>query len=96
MNRVEYLFTKLMEEAAEVQQDAAKCMLFGADETYAPIGISNAHRVRVEFNEMLAVIEMLQDEGAMPRQMVDKDIIAAKKLKVEKYMLYSAEIGCLK
>jgi hypothetical protein len=95
MNRTEYLFVKLMEESSEVAQEAAKCLCFGANEVYELIGIPNMGRVKVEFNDLLAVIEMLQERGALPKPMIDRGMIETKKLKLEKYMLYSTEIGTL-
>lgn len=93
MNRIDLLFVQVGEEASEVAQEASKCLRFGPDEIYPVIGITNAERVKAEFNDLLAVIEMLQEEGAMPMPLIDREMIEAKKIKVEKNISYSATRG---
>jgi len=95
MNKVEYLLTKVAEEAGEVSQIAMKCMQFGTDEVYQLIGKSNAERLREEFNDVYAVMQMLVAEGVIQNPLIDKDYIKAKKLKVKKYMGYSQSLGTL-
>lgn len=95
MNKIEHLLTIMNEEAAEIAKEGSKCLRFGVDEIYKPIGISNAERVKVEFNDLLAVIEMLQEEGALPKTMTDVDMILKKKTAIRTMMAYSKECGTL-
>lgn len=60
MNRFQYLLSKLAEEAAEIAQIALKTQQFGQDEVYECL--SNIERVNVEFNDLLAVVELLNKE----------------------------------
>ena len=90
MNRVEHLLTILMEECGEVIQDAAKTLRFG-DEEGRDIDCTNAQRLRKEFNQLLAVAEMLEEEGI--DMSFDYDVQEQKRDKVEEYLKYSKECG---
>ncbi len=90
MNRTEHLLVKLMEECAEVAQEASKAAIFGLDEVMPGQPLTNSQRVERELNDLWAVIEML---GLTE---VDRDAIAEKKIKVETYMNYARSIGTLK
>ena len=87
MNRVEHLLTKLMEECAEVAQEASKAAIFGLAEVMPGQPLTNRERVLKELNDLWAVCEMLG------LQVVDRAAIEAKKAKVEKYMDYARKIG---
>jgi hypothetical protein len=95
MNRVDLLLTQLGEEAAEVVQEAAKCLRFGPAEVYHEIGISNAHRVMVELSDLMAIVEMLQEEGVLPIicPAESRRRVHEKKLKVERMLDYSRAVG---
>ena len=92
MNRQEHLMTILTEECSEVQQAVTKTLRFGLDEG-RDIECTNAERLRAELNDLLAMVEMLEAEGIDLSP--DHSHRAAKKAKVEKYLLYSAECGTL-
>jgi len=65
MNKLEHLLTILMEECAEVQQAASKIKRFGADEgrdIAAKEYGNNTERLRYEINDLIAMIEMIEDE----------------------------------
>jgi hypothetical protein len=88
MTRLEYLLIVLGEEGAEVAQDTAKALRFGLGDFKPGQTEDNKRRLEREVAEVVAVAEML---GLTIRQ----EDIAAKKLKVEKFMSYSRNIGTL-
>jgi hypothetical protein len=92
MNRQEHLLVILAEECNEVAQQAAKALRFGIDEQ-RDLPTSNRERLLHEYNDLMAVVEMLQDEGIYLR--AQGTLIEAKKEKVEKYLKYSKELGTL-
>lgn len=89
MNSTEHLLTKLMEECAEVAQEASKASLFGMDEVMPGQPLTNRSRILKELNDLWAVCEMLS------LTVVDRDAVEAKKEKVERYMEYARSIGTL-
>jgi len=93
ITRQDQLLVIAGEESAEVIQELSKCLRFGPEEIYPPIGKTNADRVLDEFNDLVAVMEMLQAEGLFEQGLYDRGLIAAKKLKVERHMLYSSSLG---
>jgi hypothetical protein len=96
MTREQMLLTLLMEECNEVAQRASKCIRFGLDEV-EPTEVprqDNAERLVYEFNDLLAVISILEAEGHIT-QSERPDLIRLKKEKVEKWLKYSIERGRL-
>lgn len=92
MNRVQYLLTKLAEEASEISQIALKTQQFGLDEKLPGQDLTNCDRIEMEFNDLLGVIELLNQEfGCNIRQ--DDVAIKAKGEKINKYYQYSIECG---
>jgi len=102
MNRQEHLLTILGEECSELHQELCKALRFGVDEQ-RDLPTSNAERIFKEFNDLLAMVDMVNasvvgsssrytEKGIMYRA---DDLIEKKKAKVEKYLLYSAECGTL-
>lgn len=94
MNRLQYLLLLAAEEGSEVAQAATKAMRFGAQEVYKAAGLSNEARLQAEFNDILAVMEMLNEEGLVLYR--NEDMIKEKKAKVEKFMQYSKDLGIVK
>ena len=98
MNRLEHLLVILMEECDELSQDTAKALRFGVHEQ-RDLPTSNAQRMNQEYNDLAAVIGMinaemhLQGGGAIFNN--DADMARAKRKKVEKYLKYSEECGTL-
>lgn len=95
MNRVDHLLVILAEEASEVSKEVAKCLRFGPEEVYKPIGISNAQRVYAELQDLIAVAEMLQVHGILPAELRNEKMIYDKKVKVEQHLEYSVKCGRL-
>lgn len=90
MTKREYLYTVLMEEAAEVSQAASKIMRFG-EQAYCPADEemkNNAQSLLEEYCHLRAAIFMLQEAGYLPTLDTPKmiGIEAAKEAKVTHYM----------
>ncbi len=97
MTRLELLLTILGEECNEVGQRCSKAIRFTLEEVepnQSEHQLSNAERIVYEFNDLVAVMEMLHEEGAVPR-VIDREAILLKKQKVEKWLRYSEERGVL-
>ncbi len=93
MNFVEHAFKVAEEECSEIAQEISKCMRFGAHEIYPEIGISNAERVKVEFNDLMGMIILLQKMGKLPEQMFDVGMQIEKQNKFLKNFEYSKKCG---
>lgn len=96
MTRTEHLLTILAEECTEIGQRASKALRFSLAEVQPGQDLSNADRIMYEFHDLLAVMEMLEDDGVFP-PIWHRNVAAieAKKAKVEKFLLHSAEVGTL-
>lgn len=86
MNRREHLLDILGEECGEVHKVASKIMRFGLD-------ANKRDWLQAEYNEVLAMIEMLADEGIVVYK--QPLLIQAKKDKVEAMLLESKALGTL-
>ena len=98
MNVIEHLLVCLGEEAAEITQDCAKSLRFGLDDVNVlnPMGPNNRQRLMVEITQLAAVVDMLMEEGALPRwEKEGEDIFEAKKAKVREFMEYARKKGTL-
>ena len=93
MNKTEHLLTCLIEECAEVQKAAAKALRFGLDDT-SPDGVTNREGIANERIDLLAVLEMLEEEGIIPPLEAHQST-RPKKDKVTKYMDYAKGRGTL-
>jgi len=96
MNRVDHLLAVLAEESGEIVQDAMKALRFGLDGTSPITKESNRNRLIQEYNDLLAVVEMLQEEGVFPEDIRNQNHIDEKKDKVEAYLNCSLKLGRLK
>lgn len=94
MNRQELLLVQLSEECSEVAQNISKALRFGTDEVYHKLTLTNSQRVTQEMQDLIAVFELLVEEDILPGLNLYK--ITEKKIKVEKYLQYSKELGILK
>lgn len=59
----QFYLLKLMEECSEVAQQASKQMQFGHNATNL---YNNARMLRLEVNDLLAVLDVLMDLGELP------------------------------
>lgn len=94
MNKIEHLLTCLMEECAEVQQAASKALRFGLDDGAPDSITTNADDITGECNDLIAIIEMLEEENIIIKKDHAK-AIEQKKMKVRKYMEYARSRGTL-
>jgi len=92
MNRREHLLTILAEECSELAQETSKAIRFGINEQ-RDLPTSNRERMHKEFNDILALIAMLNDEEPSICVGRHEKMIRDKKAKVETYLLYSKELG---
>ena len=93
MNRIQYLLTKLAEEASEIAQIALKSQQFGVHEICPDLPESNIERVNKEFNDLLGVVAMINMELGYEALSPVDNFIESKIYKVEKYYQYSIECG---
>lgn len=98
MDQREYLFVKLIEEAAEMQQAATKALTFGLQSTYPGSQITNETQMINEFIECGAIMKELMDAGFI-RDVGEEyfnGIIANKLERLESSMQLSRILGTLK
>lgn len=93
MNRSEYLLIQAGSECNEVAHRASKALHFRLKEIEPGQGFTNAQRLVGEFVDLLAVMEMLEEQGLVqiPTGAELDSLIATKKAKVKKYIRYAAE-----
>lgn len=94
MNRREYLMQKLGQEACEVAQMTSKNNEFGMFEVFPDQPLTNAERLHLELDDLMAMIEMLNDECELAYT-PNRENIEAKKRKVNKYYAYSDSLGLI-
>lgn len=92
MTRIELLLVKAAEESNEVGQRCTKALRFGLNETQKDQPLNNATRIMEEFADLLAVIEILQEENQLPCLEIDME---QRKARINKYMDYSHTLGIL-
>lgn len=92
MKNWQYLHLKLSEECNEVGQMASKNMHFGMEERQFSDGESNRERLHNELNDILAIIELMNEEEGFDFS-PDRDKIENKKDKVKFYRDYSRSLG---
>lgn len=94
MNKREYLLTCLSEESLEIAHAVCKGLRFGLEDVGPNKEASNLEQLRREICDLLAIVELLEEDG-LDMYTWNKLSIDAKKKKVKKYMQYSIERGCL-
>lgn len=62
MNRTEHILTVISEECAELSQRACKALRFGLMNKENELGASNLTRMLGEYIDLVATLEMLEDE----------------------------------
>jgi hypothetical protein len=94
MNRQEHLLLILEEECIETAQRVSKALRFSVEEVQPGQKLTNAERLIYEFNDIVAMMEMLKDEGVIG-EFHDPIAVIEKKKKVEKFLELSKEHGTL-
>lgn len=94
MTEEQYLLTILIEECNETAQRATKALIFGLQEIQPEQPLTNAERIIYEFNDIIAIMELLMSRKLM-ETVYDGVAIGLKKIKIEKYLEYSKECGTL-
>ncbi len=75
----------LQEECAEVIVEVSKCRRFGFDSIHAKTGIKHNTMLEMEIGDMLAMVDILIDQGVVDPTVLD----VAKENKKEKLKLWS-------
>lgn len=94
MNQQEMLLVQLAEECNEVAQEIAKILRFGLNDSHPLYSGSNRDRLSEEFNDILAITEMLEDHHGIDFSRYS-GMIEGKKIKVAKYLEVSRKLGTL-
>jgi len=92
MNREQYLFCKLAEEAGEIVQIAMKTQQFGQDEIMPGQPFTNGELCHREIDDLMAIIEILNKDYGFG-YVQDRDRIIEKKEKVNFYAKMSVSFG---
>ena len=99
MTREEHLLTIIAEECVEIAKCATKSLRFGLDSCGPGVPDTNARLMCLECADLQAVLEMLAESNCMFQltgNSIDmKEVMAAKKVKVERFLKYSSERGRL-
>lgn len=95
MNRLQFLLGKLAEEASEVAQIALKTQQFGLEECYVKTTLHNKGRTHAELNDLLGIVKMLNEEFDFDFK-PSEEAMEAKRVKVNKYYIYSVNLGMIK
>lgn len=91
METRDHLLIILNEEALEVGQAADKALRFGLDDDY--LDMSPEEAIVYEFNDLIGVIELLQENGVKLDGLYSRDQVEAKKKKVIQLLEYSKTKG---
>lgn len=67
MNKLEHFLTCVTEECAEIAHHTCKALRFGLSDRYPEKEVTNAQEILAEFYDLSAVIEILIDEGELPK-----------------------------
>jgi len=94
MERQEHLLTIIIEECDEISQRATKALRFGLTEKQKDQDFTNAQRLVYEFNDLIAVMKMMEREGLLP-EIYNGSMQNLKIDKIEQYLKYSSECGTL-
>lgn len=100
MNYRDHLLVILMEESAEVTQTCSKALRFGLKDGYPGSGTTNLDDLRTELSQLVAVVNMLEEDLKSDYSDEDSALFDAhdakrKKEKVNKYLERSRANGRL-
>lgn len=98
MNHQEHLLTCLAEECSEVTKDVTKSLRYGLDDRNVldPTGPTNRERLVDELNDLAAVIDILSEQGIVPRNWWDALKQQKKRAKVAEFLFYAEKVGALR
>lgn len=92
MNRLDHLLVCLAEECSETAQRATKALRFGPEESPHESVPNNMELIVHEFNDIVAIMEMIRDEGFLPAgEIISPLHIELKKERVENMLIHSKE-----
>jgi hypothetical protein len=74
----------LQEECAEVIVEVSKCRRFGLDSVHYKTGIEHNHMLEIEIGDVLAMIDILLEQGVLDQKRLD-DAKQNKKLKLKQW-----------
>lgn len=94
MTKNEHLLKILSEECSETAIRVSKAMRFSLQEVQPGQHLNNAERIIYEFNDIVAMMDMLKEEGIIG-DYIDLKSQAAKKEKVMKFLELSKQNGTL-
>ncbi len=94
MNKTEHLLSCLAEECAEIQQAVCKALRFGLNDGHPEKTTTNAQDIAKECADIVAVIELLEDNGIIPK-VGTLPALEQKKCQILHYMAYAQEQGTL-
>lgn len=81
----------LQEECAEVIQEVSKCFRFGMDSVHYKTGLKHSSMLEMEIGDMLAMVDILIDQGVINRAGLEL-AAANKKIKLKEWSsLYKDE-----
>ena len=92
MTPAQYLLSVLMEECNEVAHATSKINRFTVHDSHTPGGPTNLETLILEWNDLIAVKEMVEAELRIKIE-ANQERIAAKKQRVLEYMSYSRLLG---
>ena len=92
MTKTQALLLLFMEECDEASQRASKAIRFTTEEVQPGQDLTNSQRVVYEFNDIVAVMEELHDEGVIDK-ILDIDAIQKKREKIIEWLEYSKKCG---
>lgn len=95
MNLLEHLLTCTAEEGGEVSQAAHKALRFGLDDINPKTQRTNRADIVAEFNDLVGVLELLQEQGVELPGLFDREAIESKKQRVRHWLGHSAVVGTL-
>lgn len=90
VNLKQHLLLLLMEECGEVAQAAAKCIRFTPEHATVD-NPTNFENLVLEFNDLIAIVELLQEEDLHLERI--EHLVEYKKLRLKTYIQISKDMG---